>query len=58
MDDKGEAKNDVWLIQPCYHKNNDYLNPTTCQYRENFEKKLFLEIHKVETEGKPPLPRY
>lgn len=58
MDEFGEARNDVWVIQPCFRKNKDYLNPSTCNYRDNFEKKLFIEIKKLETEGRPPLPRF
>ena len=58
MDEKGNVYNDVWVIKPCYKKNKENLQSGTCEYRENFEKKLIIEIDKVETVGKPPLPRY
>ncbi|CDW74757.1 kelch motif family protein [Stylonychia lemnae] len=58
MDHLGEVSNEVWHIKPSYHKNLDNLQPNTFEFRENFEKKLFYDVQKVETQGRPPLPRY
>ena len=44
MDDSGKTYNDVIVIKPGYQKNKDYLANVTCDYRPNFEKKLFIEV--------------
>ena len=47
MDDKGNESNDVWQLKPNYSRNFDSLQPGTYDYRENFEKKLYYDMIKV-----------
>lgn len=57
MNDKGELKNDLWLIEPYLPENVKILSPSSCDYAVN-PPCINLSISKlVGYKGRPPAPR-
>jgi hypothetical protein len=57
MNDKGELKNDLWLIEPYISENEKMLSSTTCDYVVN-PPCISLSISRVVGfKGRPPAPR-
>ena len=55
---KRKPQNDLYLILPCYHRNQKYLTRESANYKKGQEPKVCFEIHKLSPTGKPPIPRY
>ena len=53
-----KPQNDLYLIRPCYRRNQKFLTREAAHYKKGVETKICFEIKKLEPAGKPPVPRY
>ncbi|CDW73789.1 kelch motif family protein [Stylonychia lemnae] len=59
LNDKKEASNSLYLLQPCYERNKKYISlKNNGVYKKVLKPKIYFELTKIVPEGIPPCSRY